>query len=259
MPKIEVFSSPQCGYCDRTKALLTEKNAAYVERDVTTDEANQQDLITRLSRYRLRAQVDIGDRETDFDIYALTGPEVSARLGLTDEEGAATSFAGGRAYNDPRNIRLGARACLPSGTGAQCLREARLEEGALAPYDAQRFSLGVADGAPEIEPEKSYPMEYGLDRLNGVSFSKGCYVGQEVTVRMKNRDLVRKCLVPVKIDGAPPAVGTQLDLDGSNAGELRGLTGDRGLALVRKDSLDQAISDGKPFTTDGVRLYPTNI
>jgi len=223
------------------------------------EKQRRQDLITRLSRYRLRARVDIRDAATEFEIHALTGSGVTGRLGLAGEAGAATSFAGGTAYSDPRALALGARACLPAGTGEQSLGAAGFEKGQRAPYDALRFSLGIADGAPEIEPEKSYPMEYGLDRLNGVSFAKGCYVGQEVTIRMKNRDLTRKCLVPVRIDGAPPALGTQLNLDGANAGELRGVTGDTGLALVRKDMLDRAISDGKPFETDGVRLHPAEI
>ncbi|MDA1325247.1 MAG: folate-binding protein [Proteobacteria bacterium] len=223
------------------------------------EEQRRQDLITRLTRYRLRAQVAIRDAQPEFDIFALTGTDVSARLGLTGEQGAAAGFAGGLVYGDPRASDLGARACLPAGTGGKSLEDAGFEKAGLAPYDALRFSLGIADGAPEIEPEKSYPMEYGLDRLNGVSFSKGCYVGQEVTVRMKNRDLTRKCLVPVRIDGAPPGIGTHLNLDGANAGELRGIAGDVGLALVRKELLDRAVSDGKPFETDDARLHPTKI
>jgi folate-binding protein YgfZ len=220
------------------------------------EKQRRQDLITRLSRYRLRAQVDIRDTESEFVIYALTGSDVRAHLRLADDEGSAVAFAGGLAYNDPRNSALGARACLPAETGEQSLLGASFEAGALKPYDVQRYSLAIADSAPEMEPEISYPMEYGLDRLNGVSFSKGCYVGQEVTVRMKNRDLVRKCLVPVKIDGTPPGLGTRITLEGANAGELRGISGDMGLALVRKDLLEQAVADGKPFTTDGILLYP---
>ena len=99
-------------------------------------------------------------------------------------------------------------------------------------------------------------MEYGLDQLDGVSFPKGRYVGQEVAVRMKNRDLARKFLVSVTIKGGLPAIGTQMNFGGTNAGDLRGITGDVGLALVRKDLLDQAVSDGKSFNTDGVRFYP---
>jgi len=216
----------------------------------------RQDLITRLTRYRLRAKVDIRDAATEFDVFALTGADVCDRLGLSGEEGAATRYGGGIAFADPRAIALGARACLPSGTGAQSLMDAGFLKGDLAAYNAKRFSLGIADGAAEIEPDKSYPMEYGLDRLNGISFSKGCYVGQEVTVRMKNRDLARKCLVPVRIDGARPAVGAEVNLDGTNAGELRGVAGEVGLALIRKDQLDRAMTDNKPFAIDGGLLFP---
>ena len=173
----------------------------------------RQDLIACFSRYRLRAQVDFRDTGQKFEIFALTGSDVICRLGLNGEEGSIASFAGGRVYNDPRSLALGARAYLPANTGEQSLLEARFKKGELARYDAHRFSLGISDSAPEIEPEKFYPMEYGLDRLNGVSFSKGYYVGQEVTVRMKNRDLARNCLVSVKIEGGPPAIGTQMNLE----------------------------------------------
>ena len=59
MPRIEVFSSPQCGYCDRAKALLTEKSAAFIERDVAADEAHRQDLMARLPRSRSLPQIFI--------------------------------------------------------------------------------------------------------------------------------------------------------------------------------------------------------
>ena len=221
------------------------------------EQHRRQDLITRLSRYRLRAQVDI--QETDIEIFAVTGSGAAAKLGLPETPGAATSFADGVAVNDPRSSVLGLRAYLPVGKGGQALQNLGLVPGELTSYDAIRYSQGVTDGAPEIEPEKSYPMDFGLERLNGVSFSKGCYVGQEVTVRMKNRDLVRKCLVPVKIDGPPPAIGAPLKFEDANAGELRGIAGDEGLALVRKDLLDQAIATGKPLEADGAQLYPIKL
>jgi folate-binding protein YgfZ len=221
------------------------------------EEQRHQDLITRLSRYRLRAQVDI--RETDLEVFALTGSGVAAKFALSEEPGTTANAAAGRAVVDPRSSALGARLYAPAGTGEQALQDLGFTSGELTAYNATRYAQGIAEGTPEMEPEKSYPMEYGLERLNGVSFSKGCYVGQEVTVRMKNRDLVRKCLVPVKIDGAAPAIGTQLTLDNANTGELRGVSGDEGLALIRKDLLDQAISGEKPLEADGILFHPTNL
>jgi len=173
----------------------------------------RQDLIACLSRYRLRAQVDFRNTGQEFEFFALTGSDVICRLGLNGEEGSIASFAGGRVYNDPRSLALGARAYLPANTGEQSLLEAGFKKGELARNDAHRFSLGISDSAPEIEPEKSYPMEYRLDRLNGVLFSKGYHVGQKVTVRMKYRDLARKFLVFVKIEGGPPAIGTQMNCE----------------------------------------------
>jgi folate-binding protein YgfZ len=223
------------------------------------EDQRRPDLMTRLKRYRLRAQVDLRETGNEFEVYALMGSGVNSLLGVSGENSAVAGYAGGHAFTDPREAVLGARAYLPAGTGAQILQEAGFQQGDLASYDALRFSHAIADGAPEIEPEKSYPMDYGLDRLNGVSFSKGCYVGQEVTVRMKNRDLARKCLAPVKIDGPPPAIGTRLNLGDANAGELRGVSGDSGLALVRKDLLDRAMAEGTPLTTEGAQFHPAKI
>lgn len=45
------------------------------------------------------------------------------------------------------------------------------------------------------------PLEYNLDALNGISYSKGCYVGQELVARTHNRGVVRKRLMPITIDG----------------------------------------------------------
>jgi len=157
--------------------------------------------------------VDFRDTGQELEILVLTGSAVICRLGLNGEEGSIAGFAGERVYNDLRSPAQGARAYLPANTGEQSLLEAELKKGVLARYDAHRFSLGISDSTPEIEPETSHPMECGLDRLNGVSFSKGFYVGQEVTVRMKNRNLARKCLDFVKIGGAPPAIGTQMNLE----------------------------------------------
>ena len=214
------------------------------------------DLLTRLKRYRMRAQVGIEDAEPALEVYALTGTGIVEHLKLPEDEGAVARFGGGLILSDPRASALGVRAYLPTDTGKTVLTEAGIREGTLAAYDRDRYLLSVANSAPEFDPEKSYPMEYGVDRLNGISFSKGCYVGQEVTVRMKNRDLTRKCLLPVKIDGPTPSIGATLDLNGANAGELRGSAGDTGLALVRKDLLDRAIAEEIPFKSDSTTLFP---
>lgn len=56
------------------------------------------------------------------------------------------------------------------------------------------------------------PLEYNLDGLNGVSYTKGCYVGQELIARTHNRGVVRKRLMPIQIQGANSTQATHFAL-----------------------------------------------
>lgn len=216
----------------------------------------REDLLKRLKRYRLRAKVEIEDLVESFDCFALFGRDALPMSGISPDAGSVGPLGKGFAFVDPRRTDLGLRAILPPDLDVATLEERGFNAATKESYDILRLSMGIAEGAPEIEPEKSFPMDYGLDELNGVSFNKGCYVGQEVTVRMKTRDLVRKCLVPVRIDGPAPAIGASLRLEGTTAGELRGLAGPVGIALVRKEALDRAYADNLAFETEEARLIP---
>ena len=94
-------------------------------------------------------------------------------------------------------------------------------------------------------PDDSYILEMGFERLNGVDFRKGCYVGQEVTARMKHKTELRKGLARVRIDGAPPPPGTEIRA-GDKAGRhaLFDRRGGRGLAYLRFDRADGELTAG---------------
>ena len=62
-----------------------------------------------------------------------------------------------------------------------------------SPYHALRRALGIAEGAHEVAADQYFPSELGLDYLHGVSFSKGCYVGQELTARTHFQGQVSSC------------------------------------------------------------------
>jgi folate-binding protein YgfZ len=117
--------------------------------------------------------------------------------------------------------------------------------GELAEWDRHRIAPGVPDGSRDIEVEKGILLEAGFEELGGVDFAKGCYVGQELTARTKYRALLKKRLVPVRVEGPAPAPGTPLDGD---AGEIRSVAGDMALALLRLEAL------GAPLTAGGARL-----
>jgi hypothetical protein len=104
--------------------------------------------------------------------------------------------------------------------------------------------------------EDALLLENGFDELGGVDWKKGCYVGQEVTARMKYRALIRKRLMPVRIDGPAPASGTRVMLGDVEAGEMRSAAGGLGLALLRLEAVEKATADGVALVAGEAKLTP---
>ena len=214
------------------------------------------DLIKRLSMYRLRAKVAISDADSDWCAALLFGPGAAQAAGLAPTAGAAHAFGGGVAYVDPRLAELGVRLILPRAGAAAALGGLQAGEDASGErYHRLRASLGVPDAPRELVPEKSIPLENGLDELNAIDWQKGCYMGQELTARTRYRGLVRKRLLPVRIAGPAPEPGTPLLLGDKEMGEIRSVIGDgtRGFAMVRLE----ALAGGMPeFSAGASKVFP---
>ena len=171
-------------------------------------------LVTTLSRFRLRAKVAMRDASDGFAVH----------VGWGD----APMPAGAVAAPDPRLAEAGWRALAPAPLAADA------DEAA---YDLHRLSLGLPDGARDMEAQKSVLLEGGFDELSGVSWTKGCYMGQELTARTKYRGLLKKRLFPVAVAGKLPAPGTAVTLGGAEVGEMRSGCDGLGLALLRIEAV----------------------
>jgi hypothetical protein len=99
-------------------------------------------------------------------------------------------------------------------------------------------------------------LEAGFDELNGIDWDKGCYMGQELTARTKYRALIKKRLMPVKVEGPLPAPGTLIMLGGDEAGEIRSGRGDLALALLRLEMMEAAAKSGAPLLAGEARVRP---
>ena len=177
-------------------------------------------LVQRLSMYRLRADVQI--TETALVVSRGTGPA---------PEGALP---------DPRDQGMGWRAY-----GAVDVSEA-------TDWDAQRVAHLVPEAGEELTGE-SYILEMGFERLRGVDFRKGCYVGQEVTARMKHKTELRKGLarVLISVDAAP---GTPIMAGEKEVGTLHTVSGNRALAYLRFDRAEgEMTAGGASVTLDQAR------
>ena len=168
--------------------------------DVKADAAPR--LAQRLAMYKLRADV----------VIEYSGLGVVRGLGDPPEDGFA----------DPRHPTLGWR-----GYG--------LEGGAPAiDWDAIRVAACVPETGVELIPEETFVLEAGFDRLGGVDHRKGCYVGQEVTARMKHKTELRKGLATVSVEGSAP-VGTPIMAGEKAAGTLYTQAGQQAIAYLRFD------------------------
>ncbi|MEP2717951.1 folate-binding protein [Pseudophaeobacter sp.] len=171
--------------------------------DVLLDgDAEQADALQkRLAMYRLRAKVEIS--ATDLQVKRGTGPA---------PEGALA---------DPRHPDLGWRL-IGNVSG---------EDG--SDWDALHVAHCIPQAGIELGPD-SYILEAGFEALQGVDFRKGCYVGQEVTARMKHKTELRKGLRRVEINGKAP-VGSEITANGKVVGTLFSQAGDRAIAYLRFD------------------------
>ena len=205
------------------------------------------DLVKRLTMYRLRAKVDIADESDKWQVGVMLHPGDE-----TDPPpaGAAKTRFDGVSYTDPRHAGLGERTIRLIDENDDFPTDEAVREANRAEYHARRIALGIPDSGADLVAEKSMPLESGFDELNGVDFQKGCYVGQEVTARMKHRNLVKKRLLPITFEGEV-AAGAPVKSGETDAGEVRSATKGRGLALLRLDLVEKG-----GLTADGVAVTP---
>ncbi len=185
--------------------------------------ARQDELVQRLSIYRLRAKVEIASEPG----------RISA---LWNAASAPEGWS-----PDPRLPELGFR-----GVDQRPPEGARMVDETA--YDAFRLELGVPDPARDTLPDKTYPIEADFDLLNGIDFKKGCFVGQETTSRMKRRGGVRSRMLPIVFQGEPPPFGAEVMAGTLRAGEVLSGRDGRAMALLRLDRIEGAelTVEGRP-------------
>ena len=172
--------------------------------------------LRRLTMYRLRADVQI--TPTDMAVTRGLGPAPDG------------------AFADPRHPALGWRAYGDIGSAP------------IIDWDAIRVTHTIPETGIELIADDSYLLESGFERLHGVDFRKGCYVGQEVTARMKHKTDLRKGLVRVGINGAA-AVGTPILAGDKPSGTLFTQSGEHAIAYLRFDRLDGPLMAGSARIT----------
>jgi len=192
------------------------------------------DLMKRLKLYRLRSKVSLDD---------LTGESTV----IAARDGSALPQDSGLVYADPRLPALGDRAITDRTTVAEIATTDT--DG----YHARRIALGVPDGGKDFTYGDAFPHEALLDQLNGVSFKKGCYVGQEVVSRIQHRGTARTRIVPILFtEGLVTEMGVEATAGGKALGRVGSCADGRGLAMLRLDRVADAIAAGERLDAGGL-------
>jgi tRNA-modifying protein YgfZ len=191
-------------------------------------------LLQRLSRFRLRSKVTLRAAE-EFSVYAAW-------------DGTPTKVSTGQAVvaPDPRLPEAGWRLLSTAPLPATAFE---------ADWDRHRLALGLPDGSRDLEAEKTILLEAGFDELNGVSWTKGCYMGQELTARTKYRGLIKRRLVPVSVTGNLPPPGMPVLRGAADVGTMRSGRGQTGLAVLRIDALHDTLTCGGATLTPRVPAW----
>lgn len=187
-------------------------------------------FIKRLGFYRLRAKVEIENLSATHAV-------------LVGWDGAP---APGNAVIDPRLAALGWRAIT--------LRENTTGDSTPAAYHAHRLSLFLPEGGKDFAYEETFPHEADMDQLNGVSFHKGCYVGQEIVSRMQHRSTARTRIVGATFEGNAPPPGTPITAGGKTIGKTGSHWENRLVAMVRIDKVADALAAGEPILAEDIPL-----
>jgi tRNA-modifying protein YgfZ len=233
--------------------------------------AQSAELVKRLAMYKLRAKIEILDASESWQVYG--------RFGDTS---SGLSFTMWRENSDPRRSAMGSRILwsgtelrdhaseieyiygnterLNFATPVQFVRSYTDRYSTELPaevpvddYHAHRIALGVPEGGKDYDFGDAYPHEANFDLFNGVSFTKGCYVGQEVVARMQNKTVVRKRVVKVQGSG-PLTCSAEILLGEAPIGKIGSKDGIHGLAMLRLDRAIEAFDKGIALMAGGVAI-----
>jgi len=199
-----------------------------------------QALADKLGFYKLRAKVTVENLSDSLGVLAAWDGEPAMKPDL--------------AFADPRNTALGWRILVPEELKQKVadLIGADLVDSAV--YEAHRIASGVPRGGLDFMYGDAFPHETNMDRLNGVDFDKGCYVGQEVVSRMQHRGTARTRTVRVVLEDFSPEAGTAILAGEKPVGTIGSTSGQNGLALIRVDRAADALQAGTKLTAGGLAI-----
>jgi hypothetical protein len=197
-------------------------------------------LATKLGFYKLRAKVTVENLSDSMGVMAIWDGEPSTKPELT--------------FADPRDALLGWRILIPAELAQKVADLIGAELVDSTAYEAHRIAIGAPRGGLDFIYGDAFPHETNMDRLHGVDFDKGCYVGQEVVSRMQHRGTARTRTIRIVLDGAAPEAGSPVLAGDKPLGTMGSSADGKALALIRTDRALDALDAGTPLMAGGLAI-----
>lgn len=202
------------------------------------------ELRRTLRIYRVRRKIDIDVIDNEYKPWVLFNP-LSLQNGVNMQVEKLKELG---ACNDPRTSHLGLRVLANPSLNFENIASIceRLDSNitvqaatATNNYRTHRYTVGVGEGIIDLPPGKANPLESNADFLHGVSFHKGCYIGQELTARTYHTGVIRKRLMPLRLSksNAHVQAAPVTTIAGINLGKVMGVSGERALGLLRVEKV----------------------
>ena len=194
----------------------------------------------RLGFYKLRAKVAVENLSDELGVLAVWGGEPAMKPDLT--------------FADPRDAGLGWRILVPFELAQKAAAAIGAEFVDESAYDAHRIACGTPRGGADFIYGDAFPHETNMDRLHGVDFDKGCYIGQEVVSRMQHRGTARTRSIRVAVEAGIPEAGVAVMAGDKSVGTMGSSANGLGLALLRTDRASDALDAGLPLLAGGLPI-----
>ncbi|XP_014270574.1 putative transferase CAF17 homolog, mitochondrial [Halyomorpha halys] len=193
-------------------------------------------LIKHLNMYKLRKKIAIS-LASELNVWCIYNPKLvdnsnEAKVSSTETFDMNAVDKNLMITPDPRTNLLGYRIIAKEGDEIPNLPKSDL-------YTLCRYKLGIGEGIDELLFEQSFPLEMNCDYLNGVSFNKGCYIGQELTARSFHTGVIRKRLMPLIFESEALGIPINTPIEDPNItrkspiGKVRTVKGVNGIGLMR--------------------------
>ena len=210
-------------------------------------------FISKLKLYKLRSNVEIQEVQNLTSI-AIVKSSIDRSLEL----GFLISNDDFIEYVDPRNLNLGHKIIIKNDLVDKFIDSKKYELMSLQNYEKIMIENLIPNSTKDLIIEKSLLLENNFDNINALDWDKGCYIGQELTARMRYRAILKKSLRLIKLNSGKVLAGDAVFFDKNNIGQITSIIDELGLAMIKIKDANLAKKNNSILSTTNGKISIVN-